>query len=107
MSVNVYTGIYGVVPVTKKYKKMLALVEACKEAEIPFPKEVISYFHLEDAEYYEFEPSKDGIEIDLEEVKGAVHGEGDPEYDGGAYYDIDLSKLPENIGKIRIKVWMS
>lgn len=104
MSVSISTNIHGVVPVTEEYKNMLKVFHACKKAGIECPEKVADFFQLDDHSD-DYEPSKDGMEIELEELKPEVVSKtGNEEYNDGAIYEINLSLLPENIKKIRITV---
>lgn len=104
MSVSISTNIYGVVPVTEEYKNLLKVFHACKKAGVECPEKVVDFFQLDDHSD-DYEPSKDGMEIDLEELDPEVISKtGDEEYSDGALYEIDLSLFPENIKKIRITV---
>lgn len=95
---EMYTNIVGIVPANEKYKKMVQAYQSCVTAGIKVPVELLEYFSFEDEEET---PSNDGIEIKIE---NAITKEGEEEYEEGAVYNIDLSLIPENVKKIRIKV---
>lgn len=95
---DVYTNIVGIVPADEKYKKMVQAYTSCVTAGIKVPEELLEFFSLEDEEEI---PSNGGMEVKLE---NAITKEGEEEYEEGAVYDIDLSLIPKNVKKIRIKV---
>lgn len=98
---SVFASILGVVPKDDKYNQMLQVFDACKSAGISYPAEIEEFFDL-DEHCKGYEPPKDGIEIDLREVEDVVNKEYD-DYDESVVYDIDISKLPKNVQKIRVK----
>lgn len=102
MSVDVSTKIFGVVPKNEKYEKMLRVFDACKEAGIKCPEEVMDFFQLEDF-CNDYIPPRDGMEINLCD-SDMIKRTGNAMYRGGACYDIDISQLPEIIKMIRVKV---
>lgn len=106
MSVSTVTTIAGVIPADEQYKKMLQVFDACKAAGIECPEAVSEYFRLGDF-LEDYNPPHDGMEIDLEDVPGLITEYGDEDEYGGAYYDIDVSKIPDNIQKIRVHVYLS
>lgn len=95
---EMYTNIVGIVPADEKYKKMVQAYMSCITVGIKVPEELLKFFSFENDEEI---PSNDGMEIKIE---NAITKEGEEEYEEGAVYDIDLSIIPGNVKKIRIKV---
>jgi stress response protein SCP2 len=86
MSMTKY--VQGIVPPDEKFKKMLALYRQCEEANVSIPKEVRNFFNNE-------EPNEAGVMINL---KALAKEDGD---DSREWIDVDLTKLPPEIKKIR------
>jgi hypothetical protein len=72
----------------------LEIYKSCKELKIGPPDEIRKYFE------YDGEPCDEGIIVYLN--KDVVH-EGTGYYDN-EYYDVDLSKLPEGVTKVRFEI---
>lgn len=104
MNASTTTEIVGIMPADEHYKKMLQVFDACKAAGIECPEAVSNFFYLDDHDD-DYNPPHDGMEINLRDIHGLIDKDGDE--DGGAYYDLDVSQLPENIQKIRVHVYMS
>lgn len=83
--------VKGIVPADVKFKKMLAVWEACENAGVIIPDKVHEFFNND-------EPDTKGVIIDLYENE-CVSEYKEEMSDG---YEIDLSKLPSNIKTIRV-----
>lgn len=84
-----YLCLMGIVPPDSKWIKMKKIHDSCKEADIDPPQEVEEFFDG-------VEPDDKGMVIDLE--KYAKEWRADS-MDG---FEIEVSKLPENIKFIRV-----
>ena len=103
---DVVTVIVGLIPADAQYKKMLKVFDACKAAGIECPDEINAFFKL-DEHRDDYQPPLDGMEISLDNIPGLLMKEGDEnECEDGANYDIDISKLPANVKKIRAHVFL-
>lgn len=91
MSVNVY----ALRPVTDDYRKRLAIYQSCNELGIHPPKELLEYF-----DYMEH-PCKDGILVELSD--DLINHDTDM-YRCSNYYDVDLTKLPKGVTKVRFEI---
>lgn len=92
MSMSKY--VQGIVPPDDKFKKMLALYRQCEDAGVSIPAEVVKFFNGE-------EPDEAGVIINLtydKKHKGVVTEDGE---DSREWTEIDLTKLPPNVKKIR------
>jgi len=87
---GMYTFVRGFREPDEKWLKMKAVWEACEEAATDIPDDVIDFFDDE-------EPDEAGITVDLEEHECCKKYEAE----GDSGYEIDISKLPKNITKIR------
>ncbi|MCP4569145.1 MAG: hypothetical protein GY841_16345 [FCB group bacterium] len=82
------TSIVGIRPPGKKWKKMKAIYDSCKDGDIEVPEIVEEFFDYE-------EPDEKGVIIDLEDIAenwGSEYAEG---------FEIDTKKLPKDITVIR------
>jgi hypothetical protein len=93
MSMSVY--VKGLMPITDDYKKKLEIYNGCNELGIEPPKELCEYFD------YARRPYADGIEIEL--PRNLLEHSADMDYCRD-YYDIDLSKLPDGVTKVRFVI---
>jgi len=91
MSVSYY--VKGLKPITEDYQKRLQVYNNCKELGIYPPDEIIKYFENDT------EPCDEGIIVYL---KADVVKVGSDTY--SRYYDVDLSKLPEGVTKVRFQI---
>lgn len=84
------THIVGFVPPDDKWKQMRAVWDACEEAGIKAPNEVIDFF--EGAE-----PDEQGATVQLD------HHDAVSEYNAEmkSGYEVDLQKLPANVRYLR------
>ena len=104
MSVNVH--IYGVRDPDGKLGDMIQLMEQCDKLEIPYPDKLKEYF--KGTEALDMGTSdlaiKAATEVSLGKwglnIEGLV--DGDVEYGDGMI--VDLSKLPEDIKRLRISM---
>lgn len=85
------THVVGIRPPDEMWKKMKAARDACVAADVPIPDEVMEFFNYE-------EPDSAGVLIDLEDYESCCEKWG---AEGKQGFEIDLSKLPENIKLIR------
>ena len=86
--------IFGFKPVDEKWREMKQVWDACKIAHVEIPDEVCDFFDGQDPN------NLPGIEVDLEETE-AVDNWGD---EGRSGFEVDLSKLPDDIKFLRIYV---
>ena len=77
-------------PPDEKWQRMKEVYDVCKKAGINIPKEVGEFFEYEN-------PDPNGVQVDIEQ---AVEDWNDGDMCNG--YEIDLSKLPDNIRYIRV-----
>jgi hypothetical protein len=80
--------VVGIVPPDEKFKQMKAIYDACQAADVTIPDEVWEFFE-NDA------PDDAGVIVPIKEAREEW---GD---DGRNGYEIDLSKLPKKVTKIR------
>ena len=85
------TYVYGIKPPDATFNAMLAVHKACEKAKVQPPDDVIDFFN-------DTEPDPAGVLVNLEEVKGATKPWCDDMQEG---IEIDLSKLPKGVTKIR------
>ena len=85
------TNVYGIKPPDAKFKEMLAIYNACEKAKIDPPMAVTEFFNDET-------PDPAGVTVDLEDTKGATKPWCDDSQEG---IEVDLSKLPKGVTKIR------
>lgn len=88
-------GIRGLKPITEDYKKRLEIYKSCRELKISPPEEIEKYFECDT------EPCDEGIIVDLK--KDAIKYSADSDR-CAEFYDVDLSKLPEGVIKIRFEI---
>lgn len=93
MSMSAY--VWGLKPVTEDYKKRLEIYKTCRELKINPPEEIRKYFEDDG------EPCDEGIIVRLKD--NVVRESSDANY-CREYYDVDLSKLPEGISKVRFVI---
>lgn len=93
MSMSVY--VHGIRPVTEEYSKKLDIYRSCKELNIQPPEELLEYFE------YESHPCEDGIVIDL--PSGLMTHSTSMQHCSD-YYDVDLTKLPKDVVKVRFEI---
>ena len=97
---SISTIIVGVRDLRKEFDKMWTVAKACEKAKITFPKEVCDYFiidadqkELDDKSCYEQEK----LTFDLKGKPGVKTWSADME-EG---FEVDLTKLPKDVKKIR------
>lgn len=78
----------------EKHKKMIAVWDACKEAGVEVPDDVLQYFDWED-------PEELGLTIDLEHAD-YNHCIEEWSAEGSAGYTISLADLPDKITHVRV-----
>lgn len=93
MSMSIY--VQGLKPITEDYNKRLQIYKSCRELKISPPEEIREYFENDS------EPCDDGIIVRLK--NDVVKESTDANY-CREYYDVDLSKLPEGVSKVRVVV---
>ena len=92
---GISVNIQGLKPVTEDYKKRLYIYKSCRELGIRPPEEIEEYFE------YDSEPCDEGIIVRFKE--NVVKESSDADY-CRYYYDVDLSKLPNDITKVRFVI---
>jgi len=82
------THVMGFRPPDEKWKKMKAIWDACKEADIEAPEDVWKFFNDEP-------PDEAGVEVDL--------GKACSDYmeDSRDGFEVDVTKLPKDVKIIR------
>lgn len=91
-----HLSVIGLRPIDETWNKMYAAYAACRAAQLSPPAEVLEFF-----EGVRFERIvMDGIEVDLSEAVAAYESGRDDATDG---LDVDLSKLPAHVTKLRFK----
>lgn len=85
--------VKGIMPITDEYKKRLSIYQNCRELQISPPEAIRKYF--ED----EHEPCNEGIILRLKDDVISSGGTMD-----SWHYDIDLSKLPAGVTKVRFEI---
>lgn len=90
---SVSYGVKGLKPITDDYKKRLEIYKSCRELKISPPEEIRKYFEDDG------EPCDEGIIVYL---KKDVISKSDGY--SSVYYDVDLSKLPDGVTKVRFEV---
>ena len=98
---SISSNIIGVRDLRKEFDKMWDALQACKKAGVLFPKQVQKYFDLdgdedrvlEDKSYYEGTK----LTFSLTGKPGVTTWDADME-EG---YEVDLTKLPKDVKKIR------
>ncbi len=87
------TSVVGIRPADARFMAMFQIYENCEKAKVSIPKEVEEFFNGE-------RPDEAGVVIDLtdKKYKGAVKEWSD---DGSQGYEVDLSKLPKDITRLR------
>ena len=93
---SMYTYVQGLKPVTEDYKKRLEIYKSCRELKISPPEEIRKYFE-DDGELCD-----EGIIVRLKDE--VVKKSTDANYCREYYYDVDLSKLPEGLSKVRFVI---
>lgn len=84
------THVVGFHPPNEIWRRMKTAWQACKNACVDPPDEVVQFFN-------DKEPDDSGVEIDLDEHESTSKYH--TEYSAGI--EVDLTKLPKNITKIR------
>lgn len=85
------THVVGFRPPDEKWKKMYTVYQACQAADTSIPEAVHKFFGYET-------PDESGVSVNLERHECCAEYKADM-ING---YEIDISKLPENITKIRV-----
>ena len=87
------TSVIGIKPPDEKFKKMYAIYKACETAGVSTPPEVDEYFNDEP-------PDEAGVLIFM---SGACEYEAVKQWEdeSGFGYEIDITRLPKDITKIR------
>jgi hypothetical protein len=85
--------VVGFKPPDDKWKKMKAVWDACKKANIDVPDDVLSFF-----EYVEPDPL--GVEIDLEKTNAAEKYNEEMKWG----WEINVAKLPKDVTVLRFYV---
>ena len=87
--------VQGLKPITEDYKKRLDIYRSCRELKISPPEEIRKYFEDDG------EPCDEGIIVYLKDdiIKKGISADYCREY-----LDVDLSKLPVGVSKIRFGI---
>jgi hypothetical protein len=85
--------IVGFAPPDDKWKQMRSVYDACSDAGVAVPSEVLEFFNHE-------EPSESGIKVELDNHECCKEHKAEME-EG---YEVDLRKVPANIQFIRFYV---
>ena len=80
--------VIGIKPADRKWKSMKAAWDACEEAGVDAPEEVLKFFDHED-------PDPTGVTVD---IKSATKGWSIEGCDG---FEVNLKKLPADVTVIR------
>lgn len=80
------THVIGIAPPDETWKKMKAIFDACEEAGVKVPGDVMKFFNHEN-------PDPDGVKI---EIKGEKWSD-----DGASGIQIDLKTLPAHVRYVR------
>ena len=94
-----YVRISSIIPADEDYKKKLAVLHACREADIEPPMEIQDFFNLEE-HGGDYEPDADGME-EMEDPS-YIEISGDIDWEEGVTYDIDVQSIPKNVKTIRV-----
>jgi len=90
------THVVGFRPPDEKWKKMKAVWEACKKADMDPPEEVQDFFEYEG-------PDDQGVEVREEALRKAGAISQWEDKDGSASgYEIDVTKLPKDVKIVRV-----
>ena len=84
------THVVGIVPADEKYNLMREIWELCTKAGISAPDDVYDFFQDE-------EPDEKGVQIDIKR-SDAVESWSE---EGASGFQVDITKLPENIRFVR------
>ena len=84
--------VKGLKEKTEEYEKKLTIYKTCRELNVPVPSEITDFF--DNGEYCE-----DGVVVNM--PSGAVNESGDCYR---VFYDVDLSKIPDGVTKIRFEI---
>lgn len=82
------THVIGFHPPDEKWQKMKIIWDACVNADVSIPKEVMEFFGDED-------PDDAGVEVDLDDALENFNEL------GKSGFDVILSKLPGSIDRLR------
>lgn len=88
------TGVYGLRDLGHTFDKMMLIKNFCDAQGVSYPKEVVEYFG-EDVEEDEDYLRNELAHVD---IKYAITEYGTDTEDG---FEVDLSKLPEDVTKLR------
>lgn len=92
---SMYVYVQGLKPITDDYNKRFYIYKTCRELKISMPEEIRSYFEDDS------EPCDEGIIVRLKD--DVINKSTDADY-CREYYDVDISKLPEGVNKVRFVV---
>lgn len=99
---GVSTYIVGIKPADEKWKQMKAIWDACAKADVAIPDEVDEFFDGE-------EPDDEGVVVPLGSLyrikdlgdRQTEDGLSYYQRDGTSGFELELSKLPKDIKKLR------
>lgn len=95
---GMHSYVKGVKPADAKYKKMLAIYEACQESQVSLPKEVAEFFDGDNGEA----PDPKGVVVSLNPSKnGPVQEWRDENNDMLEGFEVDITKLPKDVTIVR------
>ena len=87
------THVVGIKPPDAEWRRMKKVWDACKEAGISAPGEVYEFFEGE-------APDDVGVLVDEDKLGKAVE-EYNSDSDPSSGFEVDLTKLPKDVKKIR------
>jgi len=87
------TRVVAFRPADAKWKKMRAIWQSCRDAEIEVPREVEAFFDDKD-------PDDNGVEIGEKDLVkcGAIK---EWEHENGTGFELDVKKLPPDVTVVR------
>jgi hypothetical protein len=120
MSASAHLYVDGVKPLNEKYEQMKAVWDACKDAELAVPKEVLDFFEMKYEDDMDEEgPLDDGVRVPLMDVsatsgksyRNKTHGcaelfSMDDEHPRTNIVLVNLKEVPEDVEYLRIVIEM-
>ncbi len=92
---GMHSYVKGVKPADDKYRKMLAIYQQCRDAQVSVPKEVDDFFNGEN-------PDPKGVVVTLRaDAKGPVQEWRDEDNEMLEGFEVDITNLPKDVTIIR------